>query len=215
MSRELERLLLYGAGGHAKSVITAIEAENRYRIAAVVEDGTDRVGWRVLGYEVVGGQAALSERHADGVRLAAVAIGDNSARARISSMLAEVGFELTTVMHPLAWVAPGSRIGAGSFIHVYAVVGPDCRIGNGTIISAHSVVGHDSHIDDWVHITPGVRIGGNVVIGRGAFLGMGCSVLPGMRIGKNASIGANSVVHKDIPDNAIVAGNPPRRIRSE
>jgi sugar O-acyltransferase (sialic acid O-acetyltransferase NeuD family) len=210
---ERERLVIFGAGGHAKSVISAVAAANHYRIVALIEEGTAREGIKVLGHAVLGGPIALDQLRADGIRLAAVAIGDNRARARISQTLGETGFDLTTVIHPSAWIAPGCVIGAGSFIHVFAVVGPECRIGHGAIISAQSVVGHDSHIGDWAQITPGVRIGGNVVIGQGAFLGMGCTIFPRVRIGAYASVGANSVVHKDIPDNAVVVGNPARMIR--
>jgi sugar O-acyltransferase (sialic acid O-acetyltransferase NeuD family) len=209
-----ERVLIYGAGGHAKSVISAIEAANSHRIAALVEDGPGTEGAKVMGYAVCAGHTALARLREDGITLAIVAIGENGARARIGQMLAETGFELTTVIHPSAWIAPGCVIGAGSFIHAFAVLGPECGIGQGVIISAQTVVGHDSRIGHWAHLTPGVRIGGNAVIGQGAFLGMGCAVLPRVKIGANASVGANAVVHKNIPDNAVVAGNPARMIRS-
>jgi maltose O-acetyltransferase len=42
---------------------------------------------------------------------------------------------------------------------------------------------------------------------------MGCVILPGVGVGATASVGANSVVHKDIADGAVVAGNPARTIR--
>ena len=50
-------------------------------------------------------------------------------------------------------------------------------------------------IDDTVEIAPGAVI------------------LPGVTIGENAVVGAGSVVTKDVPDNAVVAGNPARLIR--
>lgn len=50
-------------------------------------------------------------------------------------------------------------------------------------------------------------------IKRKAWLGAGVTVLPGVTIGENAIIGAGSVVTKDVPDNAIVAGVPAKVIR--
>ena len=42
----------------------------------------------------------------------------------------------------------------------------------------------------------------------GASLGAGCIVLPGVTVGKDALVGAGSVVTKDVPEGAIVVGNP-------
>ena len=43
---------------------------------------------------------------------------------------------------------------------------------------------------------------------RGASIGANSVVIPGVTIGENALVGAGSVVTKDVPDNAVVAGNP-------
>ena len=47
----------------------------------------------------------------------------------------------------------------------------------------------------------------------GGFVRQGVTVLPGITIGDNSIVGAGSVVKKDVPANAIVAGNPARLIR--
>lgn len=54
---------------------------------------------------------------------------------------------------------------------------------------------------------------GPVVIKKNAWLGEGVAVMPGVTIGCNAVVGANSVVTKDVPDNAVVAGVPARLIK--
>ena len=48
---------------------------------------------------------------------------------------------------------------------------------------------------------------------RGASLGSGVTILCGVVIGEGATIGAGSVVTKDVPDGAVVAGNPARVLR--
>ena len=53
----------------------------------------------------------------------------------------------------------------------------------------------------------------DVHIGRNAWIGAGATILPGVTIGENAVVGAASVVTKDVPANAVVAGNPAKLIR--
>jgi virginiamycin A acetyltransferase len=54
---------------------------------------------------------------------------------------------------------------------------------------------------------------GNTVIGNDVWIGYDSTILPGVRIGNGAIIGAKSVVTKDVPDYAIVAGNPAKVIK--
>jgi acetyltransferase-like isoleucine patch superfamily enzyme len=51
------------------------------------------------------------------------------------------------------------------------------------------------------------------VVKAGASVGSGATILCGLTIGENAIVGAGSTVTKDVPDNAIVAGNPARLLR--
>ena len=48
------------------------------------------------------------------------------------------------------------------------------------------------------------------MVKKGASIGSGATILSDVRIGENAIVGAGSVVTKDVPANAIVAGNPAR-----
>lgn len=205
------KIVLYGAGGHAKSVLSVIQSLGCYEVVGLIEDHPARIGLRVLGEPVIGGPEIISALTQSGLNLAAVAIGDNVARKRISDSLTSAGFGFPLIRHPSTWVTPGSYIGDGCFIHAFSTIGPDCRIGCGVIVSANAVVGHDTTIENWSHVAPGVQIGGGATIREGAFLGMGASILPGVKVGTHAKVGANAVVHKDVPDGAIVVGNPARR----
>ncbi len=59
----------------------------------------------------------------------------------------------------------------------------------------------------------GITVQG-IAIADGAWIGGGAIILDGVRIGRNAVVGAGAVVTKDVPDYAIVVGNPARVVRN-
>lgn len=59
---------------------------------------------------------------------------------------------------------------------------------------------------------PGIKAP-NIFIGDNCYIGTGVTILGPVKIGNNVTIGAGSVVVRDIPDNAVVAGNPARILR--
>ena len=53
-----------------------------------------------------------------------------------------------------------------------------------------------------------------IIIQKGAWIGAGASIMPGISVGKHAIVGASAVVTKDVPDYAVVVGNPARVIKT-
>ena len=103
-------------------------------------------------------------------------------------------------------------IGAGTFIAATAVVNPDARVGEHCIINTGAIVEHDNVIGSFVHIAPGVNLGGRVIVGEGTDIFTNATVIPDVTIGKNCVIGAGAVVLKVAPDGVTMVGNPARVI---
>lgn len=81
--------------------------------------------------------------------------------------------------------------------------------GFSTIINCKSM-GKDNIV--FQQVTIGWNKEKTPVIGDGCVFCCGCKVLGGIRIGNNVTVGAGAIVVKDVPDNAVVAGNPARII---
>lgn len=212
-SRKRTSIVLYGAGGHAKSVIGVMEAQGCWQLAGLLDDDAAQAGARVLGYDVLGGEGTLASLKASGVEGGLVSVGDNAARGLLARRVRATGLALVSIVHPSAFIMKDATMGPGAFIHAGAVVGGDCVIGENVIVSVGSCVGHDCVLGDEVHIAPGVLLGGGAKIGARTFLGMGVAVLPSVQIGRNVIVGANAVVNRDLPDDVLAVGSPARVVR--
>lgn len=110
-------------------------------------------------------------------------------------------------------IAENSYIGRLSLIQVsleqQVVIGKNCSIGPFfKIWTQTSEVDSDFNIID--QIKPKL---GSVIINDGVWIGANVLISPGVSVGNNTIIGANSVVTKDVPDNAIVGGIPAKIIK--
>ena len=137
----------------------------------------------------------------------------------------EIG-EGTKIWH-FSHVLRNSRIGKDCTIGQNAMIGPNVTIGNGIKIQNNVSVYEGVTLEDGVFCGPSV-VFTNVfnprsyirrmdelrptLVRRGASLGANCTVVCGVTIGQYAFIGAGAVVLKDIPDFALVVGNPGRII---
>jgi acetyltransferase-like isoleucine patch superfamily enzyme len=135
--------------------------------------------------------------------------------------------------------AYGCEIGDNSKIGSFVEIQRNARIGRNCKVSSHSFVCEGVDIGDGVFIGHNVSFindkrpraenaGGSLAtdadwtvvptrVKRGATIGTGATILCGVTIGERAFVGAGSVVTRDVPDGATVAGNParplPRRAR--
>lgn len=120
-----------------------------------------------------------------------------------------------------------------------AKIGENCNICAHTLIEGDVLVGNSVTVKSGVQLWNGTRVGNNVFIGPnatltndifprskkypdkfsgisiedGASIGANVTLLPGVTVGRNAMVGAGSVVTQDVPENAVVVGNPAKIIR--
>ena len=134
-------------------------------------------------------------------------------------------------------IGAGTRIWHFSHVMSGARIGAGCNIGQNVVISPRVVIGDNVKIQNNVSVYTGVTLEADVFCGpsmvftnvinprshvsrkdeyrptlvkRGATLGANATVVCGHTIGRYAFIGAGSVVTKDVPDHALVVGNPGR-----
>lgn len=205
-----ERLILFGAGGHAKVVLDAFLARCPDGEVAVLDDDPTRAGANLLGHRIRGGREWLSDNW-PGIAVIA-ALGDNRRRDDLLQDLKKLRRPLRTIIHPNAIVSPSARIGDGCFLAAGAIVNAEAELSEGVIVNTGASIDHDCRIGRAAHIAPGVRLCGTVTIGARTLVGTGAAVIPGRSIGADATVGAGSAVVRDIPAGESWAGCPARKL---
>ena len=199
-------IIVYGGGGHGKSLIDLLRSLGTHQIIGVVDDGLEP-GYKVMGITVLGGGDVLSELYSKGIRLAVNAvggIGNLKIRMDIFQRLAHAGFVCPAVVHPSAVIEPSASLSPGVQVFSHAYVGSESRIGFGTIVNTGAIVSHDCVLGDYVNISPGAILAGMVQVGDGALVGMGATINLEVNIGEQSRIGNGATVKSDLPIKNIV-----------
>ena len=129
----------------------------------------------------------------------------------------------------------GCEIGDETKIGAFVEIQKNARVGKMCKISSHTFICEGVIVEDYVFIGHGVTFTNDTyprsttaagtlqteadwkveptVVHKGASIGSGTTLLSNISVGENAIVGAGSVVTKDVPPNAIVAGNPAKVLR--
>ena len=199
----MEPVIVFGAGGHALSVLDILQTERRYHVTYIADKNPvkDANFWGIPVIEENEVQLSL-------VKKAIVAIGDNHIRKSVSEKLTEAGFQLVNAVSPYSYVSEKAKLGNGIVIMPFAVIGPGTSVADGVIVNTKASIDHDCRIEKYSHIAPGSTICGFVDIGEKTFFCAGATVKDSVQIGNNCVVGAGAVVVKNVPDNCNVMGVP-------
>lgn len=200
----LDKAIMLGYSGHGYVVAEATillgfkivgyaenneQLNNPYNLNYLGDERNETFNWSVCSNFILG-------------------IGDNRIRARVAERVKRFGGKCLNIVHPSAAISADVKMGSGTFVARNVAINPLVKIGENVILNTSCSIDHECVIKDNVHIAPGAVLAGNVTIQNGAFIGANSVIKQGLKIGKNATVGAGCVVLVDIPDEAVVVGNP-------
>lgn len=201
-------LYIIGAGGLGREVL-----QYALQMAAIgegpevrgfIDDDADALNGVATAFEIVAPTTA-EEFLSDTV---VVALGEPGLRQQLRTSVQAAGGTLHSVIHPQAWVSPDAHVGEGCIVAPHAFVGAGAHLGANVVVNTMVSVGHDSRVGTDSVLSPHVGISGQCHLGDRVLCGTHATVIPGRTVGTGARLAAGAVVTRDVPGNALAAGNP-------
>ena len=198
----LKGLIIFGFGGHARSVADVALAGGIKEL--IFFDVNGHEGETFLGHPVLRYLPSKID-----VNWACMpASGDGKKRQSQMEQIENLNWPIVTLIAPSATIGVGAVISSGSFIGHHAHVGPMAIVGKSCIVNTGAVVEHDCIVGDYSHLSVNSTVAGRSQIGKYVLVGAGATVIDGIKISDNVIIGAGGVVVKSINISGTYVGIP-------
>lgn len=206
-----EPLLIYGAGGLGREILSLVRALDHFEPVGFLDDGI-RKNTIVKGLKVLGGLDVLNT-FSTPVNVI-LGLGDPASKSILVKMIDPSRVYFPTLIHPSVILQDEAsiKIGAGSIIGAGCALTTDIKIGNHVLVNLNTTVGHDVEIGNYASVMPGVNVAGGVKIGAGVLVGSGANIINNVRLGNFSKVGMGAVVIHDVEPESTVVGVPARRV---
>ncbi|RLZ10541.1 NeuD/PglB/VioB family sugar acetyltransferase [Faecalibacter macacae] len=216
MEKIKEKILIIGGGNVGGFIINNIDQfSSSNEVIGILDDDISKIGKEFWGIKVVGTVNDLPKFTSRYERLGIViSIANPIIKQKIYNSISNTSnIFFPNFIHNNTWISKKVKIGQGNIIYPGVSINYETEVGDFTTINMNVSIGHNCCINKFSTLSPGVNIAGFTRVDRGSFLGIGCCSTQGHTIGKYCTIGAGSVIIRDVPDYAVVVGNPGKIIK--
>lgn len=209
----MKKCIVIGAGTYGQ--VYARYLSEVYEVIGFIDDNPLLKDKYIGGIKVLGDVAFSFDFLSSNPEVCVfVPLGDNTIRYNLLKEYGDKGYNIPSYINPHTVIHPSVKIGIGTYILPGTNIMPDTEIGNFVMISMGVNIAHHNSIADGCFFSQGTNIGASIHIKEKAYFGIGSTVMTGVKdIGKESLTGAGTVVIKDVPDYAVVVGNPGRIIK--
>ena len=191
-----KKIILVGGGGHCRSCIDVIEANDDFKIAGIVEHPGNNRAKSIFGYKVIGDDNDIEnlKKKYDYALITIGQIGSSNLRKQIFNRLKKIGFILPVIASPLAHISKHAVLNEGVIVMHRVTVNAGAQIGSNCILNTNSLIEHDVKIGDHTHISTAVVLNGEAIIGSDSFIGSNATVVHGANLPDNYFFKAHSLI---------------------
>jgi sugar O-acyltransferase (sialic acid O-acetyltransferase NeuD family) len=204
----MKKILIFGAGGFGKEILDVLLSTPIYSGSEVLFiDDSVPINTSIENTIVLGDSSFLKEATNASV---SIAIGNPRTRRILTQKVIESNIPFVTIIDHTVQLRHNTKVGTGTILCANTILSVNANIGEHNVVNIGATIGHDVTTGSYTVISPGAIILGEVSIGEGVEIGAGAIIHPQVKIGNWCKIAMGAVVYKDVPDNAIVSGNPAR-----
>jgi sugar O-acyltransferase (sialic acid O-acetyltransferase NeuD family) len=198
-------MLIVGAGGLAAQLFDDLAYVHAQDIAFWSEVKT-KYGFIGEKFPILESDEQVVDYFQKVSRSFLLAISSVENRRILSERFLKLGGKHISFISPNSIISKYITVGVGSLIMSRVEIEAGVKIGEQCLINKTANIGHGCVLGSNCEVSPGVILTGEVELGNDTFVGSRAIILPKVKIGNNVTIAAGSVVKKNVPDNAVVAG---------
>ena len=214
----MNKLVIFGSGGHAKIIFSEIIKLKKFKLLGFVDDfkkkGELIINFNKKKYYNLGSikQVINKKSKFSGI----VGVNLNFVRKKIVNDIKNINkdFKFQKIISKNAYIGPNVIIGEGTLVVSGSTINIGTKIGKHCILNTSSSIDHDNRFNDFSGTGPGVVTGGNVVVGEKSYIGMGSIIKNNINISNDTIVGFSSLVNKDCDRNSVYWGSPAKKKRA-
>ena len=190
------KVLIIGAGGHARSCLETIQLENKYEVHGFFDNNRKNFN----GYQFLGTDRDIHKfrKVCINLFLCLGSIENIPFKWLIYQRAKKLKFKFPKIISPLSFVSKNTSIGEGTIVMNHSFINSNVKIGKNSIINNKALLEHDVQIGNNTHISTGAILNGGVKIGNNVFIGSGAIIKENVVIKSGSIIGMGSIVLKNV-----------------
>lgn len=204
----MKNCVIVGAGTYGQVYVEYLK--EIYNVKGFFDSNPKFKGQQVSGYPVLGCVSRIEQymkKHEDTSIF--VPLGNNNRRVELLKKFKDLGYNLPSFIHKSSSLPENVVLGRSVYILPSTSIMPYTKIGDYTMISMGVNIAHHVDIGEGCFFSQGCNIGASIKIAKNAYFGMGVAVMTGVKkIGAGSLMGVGTVIIRNVPDKAVMIGNP-------
>lgn len=210
------KIIVIGGGNVGGFIINNNNSfSESFEVVGILDDDTTKIGQELWGVKVLGTINEIEKYLTPDEKIGVViSIANPVVKEKIVEKLSHyTQLIFPNFIHKKTWISEKVDIGIGNIIYPGVSINYESEIHDFSTINMNVSLGHNCIISNYTTISPGANLAGFTNVGKVSFIGIGACCTQGHFIGTNTTIGAGTVLIKDVPDYAVVVGNPGKIIK--
>ncbi len=198
-------MLVIGAGGLAAQLFDEF-VRNKTEPVVFWSESETRYPFIRDNFDIIKSDEEITHHFHTISRSFILGVGNIKNRKWLAKKFEQLGGEIISFTSPRSYIGSYTMLGKGSVILARTEIESGVTIGERCLINKRATIGHGCVVGSDCEICAAAILAGEVRLGEDTFVGTGAIILPKVQIGKNVKIAAGAIVKKNVPDNAVVAG---------